>query len=191
VYIRSGLPQPAKLVFTKIRGQRRHRRSIQIQSRLYVFKQQQHRAVRAENSATAQAWSEAAIATTVCMAPVVAAGGTRPQRQQSRVLRNTVAVGGSARAHSLGRARPNPAAQNSGGVVGYNLSTGIGVFGQSNAGIGNAGQIHYRHRRGRCSTNGIGVYGITQGANASAASSETLPPAALRLTSKEKPGQVS
>jgi hypothetical protein len=138
-----------------------------IQARLYVFNNNGNATVRGENSANGNGVVGSSDSNDGMFGTSRTGNGVRGLSVNGHGVygQSSVAVGVFGKSSQFEGVRGESSATYSGGVVGYNLNTGVGVYGQSDRGIG----VQARSVNGTGvdggSTNGIGVYGISQGAN--------------------------
>jgi hypothetical protein len=138
-----------------------------IQARLYVFNNNSNAAMRGENYANGNGVAGSSDSSDGVSGVSRAGNGVRGLSVNSYGVfgQSSVSVGVFGKSSQFEGVRGESSATYGGGVVGYNLNTGIGVYGQSDKGIG----VQARSVNGTGvdggSTNGIGVYGISQGAN--------------------------
>jgi hypothetical protein len=137
------------------------------QSKLYVFNNNGNATVRAENSANGNGMVGSSDTNGGVLGTSRTGNGVHGLSVNGHGVygQSSVAVGVFGKSFQFEGVRGESNATYSGGVVGYNLNTGVGVYGQSDKGIG----VQARSVNGTGvdggSTNGTGVYGISQGAN--------------------------
>lgn len=141
--------------------------TLPIQARLYVFNNNGSAAVRGENSANGAGVVGSSDSSDGVSGTSRTGNGVRGLsiNGYGAYGQSSVSVGVFGKSSQFEGVRGESSAAYSGGVVGYNLNTGVGVYGQSDRGVG----VQARSVNGTGvdggSTNGIGVYGISQGAN--------------------------
>jgi hypothetical protein len=165
-YIRSAAPT-GKLVLQDVGGSVAIGAVNPVQSRLYVFNNNSNATVRAENSANGSGVVGSSSSNDGVFGSSSSGRGVHGLSSNSHGVfgESGSSVGVFGKSTQFEGVRGESSSAGSGGVVGYNLSTGIGVYGQSNNGIGMQARSTNGTGVDGGSTNGIGVYGISQGVN--------------------------